>query len=72
MQLVYFSHSYRENDAGVVKFFGALLRSEGLIPALDPPSSRLNSAKPERQLQTSDGMVAVLTAREGGVSRYML
>ena len=72
MQLVYYAHSYRKPDAGVVRFFADLMRSEGLIPSLDPPSNRLNSAKPERHLASTDGMIAVLTAREGGVSQYIL
>lgn len=72
MQLIYYSHSYREDDALVVEFFGELMRSEGMVPSLDPPSDRLNSAKPERHLSSTDGMVAVLTDREGGVSKYML
>jgi len=72
MQLIYYAHSYRKPDAGVVEFFGELMRSEGLVPSLDPPSNRLNSAKPERHLGSTDGMVAVLTTREEGVSQYIL
>ena len=72
MQLIYYSHSYRELDNDVVSFFLRLMRSEGFTPSLDPPSNRLNSAKPERHLRSTDGMVAVLTQREGGVSQYML
>lgn len=72
MQLIYYSHSYRKQDNDVVSFFLRLMRSEGLTPSLDPPSNRLNSAKPERHLRSTDGMVAVLTQREGGVSQYML
>jgi len=72
MQLVYYSHSYRPQDNDVVSFFLRLMRSEGLTPSLDPPSNRLNSAKPERHLRSTDGMIAVLTQREGGVSQYML
>jgi hypothetical protein len=72
MNLVYYAHSYRGPDAGVVKLFSELMGSEGLIASLDPPSDRLNSAKPERHLRSTDGMVAVLTTREGGVSRYIL
>jgi hypothetical protein len=71
MNLVYFAHSYRKSDANVVEFFGKLMRNEGLIPSLDPPSDHLNSAKPEKHLKTTDGMIVVLTAREGGVSRYI-
>jgi hypothetical protein len=72
MQLIYYAHSYRDPDAHVVEFFAELMRSEGLVPSLDPPSDQLNSAKPERHLRSTDGMVAVLTAREGGVSQYIL
>ena len=72
MQLVYYSHSYREPDAPVVGFFASLMAHEGLTPSLDPPSDRLNSAKPERHLASTDGLIAVLTAREDGVSQYML
>ncbi len=72
MNLVYYAHSYRKPDAEVVGFFSDLMRSEHLIASLDPPSDRLNSAKPERHLGSTDGLVAVLTAREGGVSRYIL
>jgi hypothetical protein len=72
MNLVYYAHSYRKPDAPVIEFFSELMRSEQLIASLDPPSDRLNSAKPERHLKATDGMVAVLTAREGGVSPYIL
>jgi hypothetical protein len=72
MNLVYYAHSYRKPDNAAVEFFGDLMRSERLIASLDPPSDRLNSAKPERHLKATDGMVAVLTAREGGVSPYIL
>ena len=70
--ICYYAHSYRKPDVAVVEFFGDLLRSEGIVPSLDPPSDRLNSAKPERHLGFTDGMVAVLTVREGGVSQYIL
>lgn len=72
MNLVYFSHSYRKEDAAAVKFFGRLMRSAGLIPSLDPPSKSVNAAKLERHLTYCDGMVAVLTRREGGVSPHIL
>jgi len=68
MSLIYYAHSYRHPDAPVVEFFSDFMRSEGLIASLDPPSDQLNSAKPERHLRSTDGMIAVLTAREGGVS----
>src|SRR5690349_12963930 len=72
MNLIYYAHSYRAPDAGVVEFFSELMRSENLIASLDPPSDHLNSAKPERHLRSTDGMVAVITAREGGASQYIL
>lgn len=72
MNLIYYAHSYRKSDVPVVEFFSELMRSERLIASLDPPSDRLNSAKPERHLRATDGMVAVLTARDGGVSPYIL
>jgi hypothetical protein len=72
MNLVYYAHSYRKADIAVVEFFGELIRSENLIASLDPPSDRLNSAKPERHLRSTDGMLAVLTERDGGVSQYIL
>ena len=59
MNLVYYAHSYRKPDTPVVEFFSDLMRSERLIASLDPPSDRLNSAKPERHLKAADGMVAV-------------
>ena len=72
MNIVYFSHSYRSVDADIVQYFGLLLDSEYLIPSLDPPSETVNSAKLERHLRSTDGMVAILTTREGGVSPYIL
>src|SRR5947208_12879480 len=72
MNLVYFAHSYRKEDAAVVGYFGRLLRSENLLPSLDPPSDSVNAAKLERHLNSSDGMVSVLTQRIGGVSPHIL
>ncbi len=71
MNLVYFAHSYRSEDAGIVDFFAELLRSESLIPALDPPSDEVNSARLERHLSESDGMVAILTRRGDSVSPHI-
>jgi hypothetical protein len=48
------------------------MRSEGFIPSLDPPSETVNAAKLERHLRSCDGMVAILTRREGGVSPHIL
>ncbi len=72
MHLVYFSHSYRDPDAHLNEVFEELMISEGMVPSLDPPSDRLNSAKPERHLRSTDGMVAVLPFRDGGPSKYIL
>src|SRR6476619_8420326 len=59
--IVYFAHSYRPTDADVNDYFARLMKSEQLIPSLDPPSDAVNSAKLERHLNYSDGMVAILT-----------
>ncbi len=72
MALIYFAHSYRDRDAKVVDYFGRLMRSEGLIPSLDPPSRTVNGAKLQRHLNSSDGMVAVLSRRESGTSPHIL
>jgi hypothetical protein len=70
--MLYFSHSYREPDAPVVKYFYRLIRSEGLTANLDPPSQSVNAAKLERQLRVAGGMIAVLTWREDGASEHIL
>lgn len=72
MSIVYFAHSYRERDAGVVDFFGRLIRSEGLTVSLDPPSDAVNSAKLQRHLNASDGLIAVLSRRPEGTSPHIL
>jgi hypothetical protein len=72
MHLVYFSHSYRKEDAAVVRYFGELIRTEGLLPVLDPPSEGVNAARLQRHLRDSDGMVVVLTRRDNGVSPHIL
>jgi len=72
MNIVYFSHSYREEDRSLVEYFGELIQSQGLIPSLDPPSESINAAKLERHLNNSDGMVAVLNWRKSGISEYIL
>jgi hypothetical protein len=59
MRLIYYAHSYRPIDAQVVEFFAGLMRSEGFTPSLDPPSDQLNSAKPERHLRSTDGLIVV-------------
>jgi len=72
MHLIYYSHSYRPEDAEINKFFQDLSVSEGLTLSLDPFSDRLNSAKPERHLRNTDGMIVVLPARDPEPSVYIL
>ena len=72
MSIVYFAHSYRERDAGVVDFFARLIQSEGLTLSLDPPSDAVNGAKLQRHLNASDGLIAVLSRRPEGTSPHIL
>jgi hypothetical protein len=69
--LIYFSHSYRPRDVLVNDYFTRLMKSEDLLPSLDPPSASVNSAKLERHLAQSDAMIAVLTDRESGISPHI-
>src|SRR5207237_1028678 len=71
MQIVYFAHSYRQEDQRVNDFFSRLMESEGLVLSLDPPSETVSAAKLQRHLNSNDGMVAVLTRRNGGISPYI-
>jgi len=72
MHLVYYAHSYRKPDDELNEMFEELMVSEGMTPSIDPPSDRLNSAKPERHLRSTDGLLCVLPYREGGPSSYIL
>lgn len=72
MHLIYYSHSYRPADKDINGFFQELMLSEGMTPSLDPPSDKLNAAKPERHLRSTDGMVAVLPYRDPEPSNYIL
>jgi len=72
VSIVYFAHSYRERDAGVVDFFARLIRREGLTLSLDPPSDSVNGAKLQRHMNASDGLVAVLSRRPDGTSPHIL
>lgn len=72
MHIVYFSHSYRPEDSNINSYFAELIGSQELIPSLDPPSESVNAAKLERHMKYSDGMVAILTQREGGPSKHIL
>jgi hypothetical protein len=72
VQIVYFSHSYRQEDGKVNDFFSRLMESENLVLSLDPPSESVNAAKLQRHLNSADGMVAVVTRRADGVSPYVM
>jgi hypothetical protein len=69
--LIYYSHSYRKTDDNINEFFQELMIDESLSPSLDPPSDHLNSAKPERHMRGTDGMIAVLTFRDPKPSEYI-
>jgi hypothetical protein len=72
MNIIYFSHSYRDEDNNLVKHFGQLIKSQNLFISLDPPARSINAAKLERHLNDSNGMVSILTRRKSGVSAYIL
>jgi hypothetical protein len=71
VQLIYYAHSYRPADDDVNEFFQELMVDEGMTPSLDPKSDRLNAAKPERHLRSTDAMVAVITRRDPAPSEYI-
>jgi hypothetical protein len=71
VQLIYYAHSYRPADDDVNEFFQELMVDEGMTPSLDPKSDRLNAAKPERHLRSTDAMVAVITQRDPAPSEYI-
>lgn len=74
MQVVYWSHSYREEDARINEHFGTLIeRAEKMIVNFDPPSeTSVNSAKLAQNLRSCDGMIAILGWRATGPSKYIL
>lgn len=72
MRPIYFAHGYREREAPFNAYFGKLMSKFGFIPSLDPPSDDVNSAKLERHLRYTEGLVGILTAREGGPSLHIL
>ena len=73
MHIIYWAHSYREEDAPVNRHFGVLIeQAERMIVNLDPPSKSVSEAKLQKNCRSSDGMVAVLTWRESGPSKYIL
>lgn len=71
MQLIHYAHSYRPIDNPINEFFQELMVDEALTPSLDPQSDRLNAAKPERHLRSTDAMVVVLPERDPAPSEYI-
>jgi hypothetical protein len=73
MQIVYWAHSYRDEDAAINRYFGVLIeKAEQMLVNFDPPSKFVNAAKLEQNLRSCDGMVAVLSWRATGPSQYIL
>lgn len=73
MHIIYWAHSYREEDAAINRHFGLLIeQAERMIVNFDPPSASVNESKLQQNLRSCDGMVAVLTRRATGPSPYIL
>jgi hypothetical protein len=73
MQVVYWAHSYRDEDASTNRHFGILIeQAEHIIVNFDPPSKSVNESKLDQNLRACDGMVAVLGWRASGPSQYIL
>ncbi len=73
MHIIYWAHSYREEDAAVNRHFGVLIeQAERMIVNFDPPSQTVSEAKLQQNRRSCDGMVAVLTWRDTGPSKYIL
>lgn len=72
MHPIYFSHGYREREAPFAAYFSSLMAKLGFVPSLDPPSDDVNSAKLERHLSYTNGMVSVLSNRGTGPSPHIL
>ena len=73
MHIVYWAHSYRDEDAAINRHFGILIeQAEHMIVNFDPPSKSVNSSKLEQNLRSCDGMVAVLSWRATGPSPFIL
>ena len=54
MHIVYWAHSYRDEDADINKHFGVLIeRAEKMIINLDPPSPSVNESKLDQNLLNS-------------------
>jgi hypothetical protein len=71
MPAVYFAHGYKKEEAQVNEFILMLMSNVGMMPSLDPPSDRVNSAKLERHLRFTDAMVGVVMNRKGAISPYI-
>jgi hypothetical protein len=72
MRPLYFAHGYRKREASFASYFSKLMGKLGYLPSLDPPSGAVNSAKLERHLRYTEGLVAVLADREEGPSKHIL
>lgn len=73
MQIVYWAHSYRDEDAAINRHFGILIeQAERMIVNFDPPSKSVNQSKLDQNLRSCDGMVAILSWRSSGPSQYIL
>jgi hypothetical protein len=68
---IYFSHGYRERETVYNQYFGKLIEQNGFIPSLDPPSGDVNSAKLEKHLRHTVGLIAIVTNRNGNISPYI-
>ena len=73
MHIVYWAHSYRDEDAPLNRHFGILIEeAQRMIINFDPPSARVNESKLDQNLRGCDGLVAVLSWRETGPSPFIL
>jgi hypothetical protein len=73
MHIVYWAHSYRDEDAAINRHFGILIeQAERMIINFDPPSESVNESKLDQNLRSCDGMVGVLPWRQNGPSPYIL
>lgn len=73
MQIIYWAHSYRQEDAAINRHFGILIEQAArMIVNFDPPSDKVNASKLEQNLRSCDGMIAILTWRSTGPSQYIL
>lgn len=69
---IYFSHGYREREIAFNEYFGILFERSGFLPSIDPPSADVNSAKLEKHLKYTNGLIAVLSKRDNVVSPFIL